>query len=450
MLYNVYNIVWKIGIPLLRFHHRVKEGYSERVLQGTTYKQADIWVHSASGGEARVVSACLKALPAETIFSFALTTWTKQGYDLLTELVRWIRTERPLWQCTVYYAPFDTEALVIKYLRFVNPKCVLLIETEIWPSLLHAVAKWNIPFYIVNARITLPTYKFYKTFPSLLKGINPTGIYSITEDDSQRFTVLFPKADIQRMNNIKFASLFPPPSPTKAKGVILYASLRKGEFPCFIDTIQQVCQYTTDTIVWIVPRHVHHARVFARMLASKKISYYYHRVSCTAHDELRRILNESDSTHVSDMAGVLYKNPYACGIHVWETFGVLPTMFQQSSIVVMGGTTQKRYGGQNFLEPLSYGIVPIIGKHIQNFLWAAEGLEEAGLLQKAYSSDTVVSSIVRATTPKMQHNANAKRDDAYFFMQQPDIVQRAFYTHIEQKCNGVNTVIGLLEQYKKY
>lgn len=447
----MYNMLWQAGIPLLRLHHRLKVGYTERVLQDTTYNQADIWMHSASGGEARIVSACLKALPEESKFSFVLTTWTKQGHDLLRELVQWIHMQRPLWRCNVHYAPFDIEALVSKYLHFIAPKCVFLIETELWPSLLRAVAKQHIPFYIVNARINMSTYRLYKKCSSLLKGISPTGIYPTSKADAERFSILFPKTTIQQMHNLKFASLFPPPSPTKAKGVVLYASLRRGEFSFFIESIRRVYQSTTNIVVWIVPRHVHHARVFARMLASKKLPYHYHRVPSTAHDALKRVLHKSNSMYFSDTTGLLCENPYTCGIHMWETFGVLPTMLQQSSVVIMGGTTQERYGGQNFLEPLSYGIVPIIGEHIQNFLWAAEGLEEAGLLQKAPSSNAVASSIIRAIMPAGQGNNNIKsNDDAHFFMQSPAIVQRAFYTHIEQKCDGVDTVVELLERYKKY
>ena len=62
-------------------------------------------------------------------------------------------------------------------------------------------------------------------------------------------------------------------------------------------------------------------------------------------------------------------------IVVWDRFGDLKKLYALTDYAVVGGSFAP-LGGQNFLEPLAYGIVPHSGVHLHNFLWVFEKREK--------------------------------------------------------------------------
>ena len=59
--------------------------------------------------------------------------------------------------------PFDLPILMERMLRQASPRVVVLLETEIWPGLLMACAKRNIPVVVANARIVITSYSIHYT-----------------------------------------------------------------------------------------------------------------------------------------------------------------------------------------------------------------------------------------------------------------------------------------------
>jgi 3-deoxy-D-manno-octulosonic-acid transferase len=63
-----------------------------------------------------------------------------------------------------YYFPFDLPLIVNRYVKKINPKICILLETEIWPSLYHTLHKNNIPSLLVNARLSPRSLEKYQKF----------------------------------------------------------------------------------------------------------------------------------------------------------------------------------------------------------------------------------------------------------------------------------------------
>lgn len=73
------------------------------------------------------------------------------------------------------YFPFDMVYFVRKILDALNPKAVIIIETELWPNLLKSTAQKNIPVYIMNGRISEKSMGRYM----MIKGFISRYFYNI-------------------------------------------------------------------------------------------------------------------------------------------------------------------------------------------------------------------------------------------------------------------------------
>jgi 3-deoxy-D-manno-octulosonic-acid transferase len=75
--------------------------------------------------------------------------------------------------------------------------------------------------------------------------------------------------------------------------------------------------------------------------------------------------------------------PVSAGtVILWDTFGELPSAYPQAAAAFVGGSLAP-LGGQNFLEALVSGIIPIIGPWWENFAWVGREIIDAGLLKVA-------------------------------------------------------------------
>jgi 3-deoxy-D-manno-octulosonic-acid transferase len=70
------------------------------------------------------------------------------------------------------------------------------------------------------------------------------------------------------------------------------------------------------------------------------------------------------------------------GVILWDIFGELTKAYAAACGAFVGGTLAP-LGGQNFLEPLTCGLVPVIGPSFETFDWVGGGLFAKGLVRVA-------------------------------------------------------------------
>jgi 3-deoxy-D-manno-octulosonic-acid transferase len=117
-----------------------------------------IWVHAVSVGEVLAALPLIQALVARhgpgQVF---VTTGTPTG----SERVRAALGERVRHS----YAPYDLPHTVHRFLERVRPRQVLVMETELWPSLFRQLARRGIPLIIGNARLSERSVRGYGRGP---------------------------------------------------------------------------------------------------------------------------------------------------------------------------------------------------------------------------------------------------------------------------------------------
>src|SRR5690606_18303304 len=60
------------------------------------------------------------------------------------------------------YVPYDTPFFVKQFLRRVEPKMAVFMETELWPNLLRCTHQANIPLMLANARLSERSVRRYR------------------------------------------------------------------------------------------------------------------------------------------------------------------------------------------------------------------------------------------------------------------------------------------------
>jgi len=369
----LYGLAWRAAKPGLRRSKRLREGWDQRTLSTGLPDKADLWIQAASGGEAYLAWELLARLPrvldsAGKPRVFA-TTFTSQGLGVLEQAKGALADSVDIRPA---YFPFDLPGSMERVLTSVAPRAVVLLETELWPGILAACRKRGIPALVLNARMTPKSLRGYLRTRWLWAPLFPARVLAVSEDDARRFATLFPKARTGVMQNIKFdrlnfaasppkaelAALLPPQQDQSPPFVVL-GSVRKEEEEDVLRVIQGLLSRCPEAVIGLFPRHMARALPWTKTLEDAKIP-------CALRSDL-----QSDQQTARPGSVV-----------VWDAFGELSAAFGLAQACFVGGSLAE-LGGQNFLEPLGHGVVPVIGPSWSNFAWVGEEIFDSGVVRQA-------------------------------------------------------------------
>ena len=367
--FAVYDILWRISLPGLRWNRRLAVGFENRLLKYPLKEHAHLWIQAASAGEAYLAWELLKNLSRRQQLTTILTTNTLQGKEILDKAVKSINTDSTRIDAQVTYFPFDMPSIMEKAVRRVNPRIMVLLETEIWPGLLKALKQNACPAVIVNGRITEKSLSRYGIWPAVWRSVRPDHILAITGEDAARFAELFGKKGVATMSNIKFdrvqeADAANNASPafdamvTPGMDFAVLGSIRQEEETDIERILQDLVRRRPEAVIGLFPRHLHRVPHWQNTLERMGLSWRQRS---------------------------LMRQPATAGqVVLWDVFGELSMAYQYASAAFVGGSLAP-LGGQNFLEPLMAGLKPVIGPHWQNFIWIGTQIVDQGLVHQAVS-----------------------------------------------------------------
>ena len=168
-MYFVYNLLFGLGFVLAlpyylwkgRASGKYRETFRERMGALPVYLNVDgersIWIHAVSVGEVLAARTLIEPLkqrfPKHRVF---LSTTTVTGNAVARKSVRGLDG--------LFFAPLDFPWPVRKALETLNPALLLVMETEIWPNLIHEAKRRGTKVAIANGRISPRSYLRYKRF----------------------------------------------------------------------------------------------------------------------------------------------------------------------------------------------------------------------------------------------------------------------------------------------
>ena len=322
-----------------------------------------IWVHAVSVGETRAAEPLIQALrgkyPQHRVLLTHMTpTGRETGEAIFGEDV--IRC----------YLPYDYPGAVARFLDRFRPRVGILMETEIWPNLIHAGREHGVPLYLVNARLSEKSHSGYQRFPRLarecLAGF--TAIAAQSEDDARRLTSLG-AGNVRVTGSIKF-DIDPPPAQLElgrtwrrefgeGRPVLLVASTREGEEALVLDSLAH--SDVPGLLTVIVPRHPQRFDEVERLLEARGVRFQ--RRSANA------VIRADTGVVLGDSMGEMFAYYAAC------------------DVAFIGGSLLP-FGGHNLIEACAAGKPVLIGPHSYNFAEATELAIRAGAALQVPDTNT--------------------------------------------------------------
>ena len=371
---------------MLRLNHRLADGYDQRILKKKLPK-ADLWIQAASVGESYLACEILKNLRLSYPIKVIVTTNTHQGLEILERsIIDIIKDHREL-SVSVAYFPFDKPSIMKKAVRQVCPKIMVLLESEIWPGLLSALKQHGCITIIMNGRITQKSLRRYLAWPSIWRTIRPDKIFAISEKDASRFAKLFGFNKVKVIPNIKFDRFSYTESLSDTSDtleliiapgacLIILGSVRQEEEPAVEKIILDIRRRQPNTVIGLFPRHLQRITYWENALDNLSIPF---------------ILRSNAKTYVQPGTVIL-----------WDTFGELNFAYRHSKAAFVGGSLSP-LGGQNFLEALTSGVVPVIGPSWENFYWVGDEIIKHGLVRIASDWREVADILIENTKKPSSH-----------------------------------------------
>ena len=312
-----------------------------------------IWVHGVSVGETRAAAPLIHALQSKyPRHRILLTHMTPTGRAAGAALFG----DGSL-RC---YLPYDFPFAVGRFLAHFKPACGILLETEIWPNLIHACRVRGIPIYLVNARLSEKSFRGYARFSafaaSCLRELD--GVAAQSSADADRLKALGARA-VEVTGNLKFDAT--PDAALVAQGgawraswarsrpVLLCASTREGEEALLLQALRQID--IPDLLTVIVPRHPQRFDEVAALLERAGIAYQRRSADQPVASQTRIVLGDS--------------------------MGEMVAYYAACDVAIIGGSLLP-FGAQNLIEACAVGCPVIIGPHRFNFAAAAGLAVEAG------------------------------------------------------------------------
>jgi len=362
-----YDLSWRMALPWLKLNQRLAEGYDQRAWKDALPVAADLWIQGASVGESFLALELLKNLQIERPIKILLTANTRQGIDILDQALPALLSGRNQIQAGVRYFPFDKPSIMAAAVAAIRPKCMVLLEAEIWPGLLRALKAQRCRSIIVNGRITDKSLNRYHLWPSIWKTLRPDRVLAISAADADRFGWLFGRDGVDVMANIKFDRMTPSGAVDDEHGAIksilpagapflVLASVRQEEESEVKEIVREIARKQPQAVMGLFPRHIQRLRYWQDALTGLG---------------RRWVLRSAVSDPVS--AGT---------IMLWDTFGELMPAYRLAHAAFIGGSLAP-LGGQNFLEAIISGVIPVSGPSWQNFAWVGQEIIDVGLLRIA-------------------------------------------------------------------
>ena len=147
--------------------------------------ESPLWIHAVSVGEVGAAAPLIRALRERYPYrNILVTTSTPTGYATVA---------RQFGE-TVHHAyfPYDLLPIVGRFLRHFRPRMLLLMETELWPNVIHACHAAQIPVLLVNGRMSERSARRYLAFRGLCAGMlhQVSRIAAQSEADAARLVSL--------------------------------------------------------------------------------------------------------------------------------------------------------------------------------------------------------------------------------------------------------------------
>lgn len=378
LFYLIQPIIWlfmlirSLKAPSYRHRQLERYGFYSKLKAPT---KNGILIHAASVGEVIAATPFIKKLQQQyPNLSLTITTMTPTGSDRVRQTFGETVTN--------IYLPYDLPGSVKRFLNFVQPKACIVVETEIWPNLIAQCQQRDIPFIIVNARLSARSAQRYGKIKKGISKILQQITLVIAQDQisAKRYADLgVLKNHLKIGGNLKFDLNLSPELEKKIqqfkqqihlqRPIWVAGSTHEGEEKIILEAHKKLLNHYPNLLLIIAPRHPEHFPEVATLIEKNNLTY-----------QRRSQQNQQQIEHSTQVL-------------LADTMGELMLMYAIADIAFIGGSLITR-GGHNPLEPLAFQIPVVTGEYTFNFPEIFQKLKEVkGVIEIPANSNALFTTI---------------------------------------------------------
>jgi 3-deoxy-D-manno-octulosonic-acid transferase len=395
MILFLYNLALLVALvlsaPWWLFRMATTHKYREGLLQRLGLLRPNfpndrplIWVHAVSVGEVLAVSRLVKTLDAALPgYLIVVSTTTRTGQALARERFGSNR---------VFYCPLDLPWAVRAVLNALEPRLLVLAETEFWPNLLSGSHRRGIPVAVVNARISDRSWPRYRLLRRLWRPFLSrfNCVLAQSQTDAERLTAIgcLPQR-VTVAGNLKFdvraaeeaEATFQLKALSAGLRLVVAGSTLEGEEAALLEAWPQLLKADPQLALVLAVRHPERFGAVAALLEGSGLAWV--RRSEWKGDSVRdKFIDSHPSDKNRNVARVGHPEfldrkqlkPLVAGqIVLLDTIGELASVYSLASVAFVGGSLVPA-GGHNLLEPAQFGVPIVMGPHTFNFRAITEDL----------------------------------------------------------------------------
>lgn len=309
---------------------------------------------------------------------------------LLRQVVREFRERHPDWQLvvsattdtglaearkhfpdlTVVPYPFDFSWAVRRALRAVNPRLIVLAESEMWPNFLRAANRAGIPVVLINGRMSPRSARRYARVAGLARRL------------------VFDRVTAFAMQSERYAAnlrdLGIPADRVRVAGNVKYDGVAADRNSPKTRDLGRLLGLSERDLVWVAgSTHDPEERIALDVYGRLRSRFPTLRLVIVPRaperfDEVARMIESAG--HLCVRRSRLADTPATPGdgVILIDTLGELGAAWGLAAVGFTGGSLNDKRGGQSMIEPAGLGVPVLFGPHTWNFKDAVAGLLEIG------------------------------------------------------------------------
>jgi 3-deoxy-D-manno-octulosonic-acid transferase len=304
-----------------------------------------VWIQAVSVGEVEIARRLVAELRARSQeLPVFVTATTATGLALAS---RTLGHEVPVFPC-----PIDLPGPVRRVLETAAPRLLVLVETELWPEMLHQAGSRQVPVAVVNARLSEGSLASYRRIVRPLRDLlRPlTRVLARTDTDAERFAGLgIAPENIEVCGNIKYdlgADVRPLEwadavlAVAGDRPVVVIGSTMEGEEAEVLEALSGLTSDDAAPFFILAPRHPERFEAVARLLRERGMVF-------------------GRRSRIDEM-------PENADAFLIDTIGELARAYRLARLAFIGGSLVQT-GGHNPLEAAVWGVPVLSGPHVHNF-----------------------------------------------------------------------------------
>jgi len=341
-----------------------------------------IWFHAVSVGELKSLFPIIDNFTKKH-HKILVTTSTLSSYEIFK--MKYGQNHNVYHQ----FSPLDCPQIIKKFFNYWNFKIIFFSDSEFWPNQIFEAKKRKIPIVLLNARISLSSFKKWKFFRYYLKNILKCFSIILCQslEHQMRFEFFY-KKNCEVIGNLKFIhdkknqnNSIDKNLRLSNKIIFLGLSTHNTEEEACVNAYLNAKKIQKNLLHIIIPRHIQRVSQIEDLLKKKNIK--------------KKIIDKVEEIDDEEK------------VYIVNSYGKTNEFVNISKIVFMGGSLIK-HGGQNPIEVALNNTYIFTGKYIDNFKEVYSYLLQLGSVELLNSSEDLKNNIINCLNSKKYENINIR------------------------------------------